>query len=58
MGAGVGGGFEDTNDIKPIKYNEVINDPDGEAWKQEIKNKHNRMVKNCMFEEADKSDLF
>ncbi len=38
MGAGLGGGFEDTNSLRPVKYNEAINGPDGKAWKREIKN--------------------
>ncbi len=40
-----------------MKYNEAINGPDGEAWKQEIKNEHNRMVKNQVFEEVNKNEL-
>ncbi len=51
VGAGLGGGFENTNELKPMKYNEAIHGPDGEAWKQEIENEHNCMVKNQVFEE-------
>ncbi len=29
VGAGLGGGFEDTNELKPMKHNEAINGPDG-----------------------------
>ena len=49
VGDGLGGGFENNNELKPMKYNEAIHGPDGEAWKQEIKNEHNRMVKNQVF---------
>ena len=38
VGAGISGGFEDTKELKPMKYNQAINGPDGEAWKEEIKN--------------------
>ena len=31
LGAGLGGGFEETNDLKPMKYNETINGRDGKA---------------------------
>ena len=31
---GLGRGFEDTNEIKPMIYNDAINGPDGEDWKQ------------------------
>ncbi len=37
VGAGLGGGFENTNELKPMKYNEAIHGPDGEVWNQEIK---------------------
>ncbi len=57
VGAGLGGGFEDTNELKPMKYNKAINGPDCKAWKWEIKNEHNCMVNNRMFEEMEKSDL-
>ncbi len=52
--AGLGGGFEDTNELKPMTYNEAIHGPDGEAWKQDIENEHNCMVKNQVFKEVRK----
>ncbi len=55
MDTGLGEGFEDTHKLKPMKYNEAINGPDGEAWK--LKNKHNHMENNDVFEEVEKSDL-
>ena len=35
---------------KPMKYNEAINGPDGEAWKVEIENKHSCMLKDNVFD--------
>ena len=32
VGAGTGGGFENTNKLKVMKYREAVNGPDGEAW--------------------------
>jgi hypothetical protein len=40
VGAGIGGGFENTMELKPMKYNEAINRPDGKAWEKEIENEH------------------
>jgi hypothetical protein len=40
VGAGIGGGFENTMELKPMKYKEAINGPDGKAWAKEIENKH------------------
>ena len=41
VGAGVGGGFENTAELKPMnmKYDQAINGPEAEAWKAEIENR-------------------
>jgi hypothetical protein len=31
VGAGIGGGFKNTMELKPMKYEEAINGPDGTA---------------------------
>ena len=51
------GGGEHTDELRQMKYKEAINGPDGEAWKKEIKNEHDRMIKNKVFEELKFSDL-
>ncbi len=33
VGAGIGGGFMNTQELKVMKYHEAINGPDGDAWK-------------------------
>ena len=57
VGAGVGGGFENTAELKPMKYDQAINGPEAEAWKAEIENEHDRMVKNKVFQEVQRKDL-
>ena len=57
VGAGVGGGFDNTAELKPMKYEKAIQGPDGEAWKKEIENEHNRMVAHGVFEPVHKDDL-
>ena len=57
VGAGVGGGFENTAELKPMKYDQAINRPEAEAWKAEIENEHDRMVKNKVFQEVQRKDL-
>jgi hypothetical protein len=56
-GAGIGGGFKNTMEVKPMKYKEVINGPDREAWTKEIENKHDQMVKNDVWEPVKKNSL-
>jgi hypothetical protein len=57
VGAGIGGGFENTMELKPMKYKEAINRPGGKAWEKEIENEHDRMVKNNAWEPVKKSLL-
>ncbi len=57
VGAGIGGGIEDTMELKPMKYKEAINGPDGKAWEKEIENEHEPMVKNNVWEPVKKSLL-
>ncbi len=57
VGAGIGGGFENTNKLEPMKHQAAIHGPDGKEWKEEIKNKHKHMLKNEVFEAVEKSKL-
>ena len=57
VGAGLGGGFDNTSELRVMKYEEAINGPDGEAWKAEVEKEHGRMVKNKAWVAVDKADL-
>ncbi len=57
VGAGIGGGFTNTSELKVMKYEEAINGPDGDAWKAEIDNEHERMVKNEAWEVVQRKDF-
>jgi hypothetical protein len=57
VGVGVGGGFENTMELKTMKYNEAINGPDGKAWEKEIDNEHDHMIRNNVWEPVKKSLL-
>jgi hypothetical protein len=57
VGAGVGGGFTNTNEIGVMKYHEAINGPDGKKWKAEVKTEHGRMVESGVFEKVKLSKL-
>jgi hypothetical protein len=57
VGAGIGEGFENTMELKPMKYNEAINGPDAKAWEKKIQNEHDCMVKNNAWEPVKKSLL-
>jgi hypothetical protein len=57
IGAGVGGGFENTKELKVMNYKEVVNGPDGMRWQAEVENKYQRMVTNKVFEVGLRKDL-
>jgi hypothetical protein len=57
VGAGVGGGFTNTNELHVMKYHEAVNGPDGKKWKAKVKTEHGRMVKSGVFEKVKLSEL-
>ncbi len=57
IGAGVGGGFTHTNELRMMKYHEAINSPDGKKWKAKVKTEHKRMAKSGVFEKVKLSEL-
>ena len=40
VGAGVGGGFKNTKELKVMNYKEAINGPDGVRWQAEVENEY------------------
>jgi hypothetical protein len=57
VGAGVGVGFTNTNELCMMKYHEAINGPDGKKWKAKVNTEHGRMVKSGVFEKVKLSKL-
>jgi hypothetical protein len=57
VGAGVGGGFTNTNMLRVMKYHEALNGRDGKKWKAEVKTEHGRMVKSGVFEKVKLSEF-
>ncbi len=57
VGVGPGGGFENTAKLKPMKYEQAIKGPDAEAWKVEIDNENDQMVKNKVFKVVKRKKL-
>jgi hypothetical protein len=57
IGAGIGGGFMNTNELPMMKYNEAINGPDSELWKAEVRKEHKRIVDSGVFKKVKRSEL-
>lgn len=57
VGAGLGGGFADTNELRVMKYKEAMETDDVEAWLKAVEEEHDRMVKHGVFKAILKEDL-
>jgi hypothetical protein len=57
VGAGVSGGFINTQELRVMMYNKAINGPDRERWKADVENKYQQMVNCKVFKPVLKSDL-
>ena len=57
VGAGLGGGFDHTYNLKVMKFKEVMNWPDSNKWKEDIENEQKQMVTNEEWEPLNKKDL-
>ena len=57
VGARLGGRFDHTSKLKVMKFEEDMNRPDRNKWKEEIKNEHRKMEMNGVWEPLDKKDL-
>jgi len=57
VGAGIGGGFSNTSELRVLKYKEAINGPDREYWLKAIGEEHERMVKNNVFKTVKRKDV-
>jgi hypothetical protein len=57
VGAGVGGGFTNTNELRMMKYHEALNGPDGKKWKAKVKSEHGRMVKSGVLRKSSSANF-
>jgi hypothetical protein len=49
-GAGIGGGYSNTQKLGDMKYHKKIKRPDGKLWKAEVAKEHHRMIDSGVFE--------
>lgn len=52
IGAGIGGGFDSTEELHVMKYDEAMEQPDKEKWVESVKDEKFRMDNNEVFEET------
>lgn len=56
VGAGIGGGFTNTNQLKVMKYEEAIA-TDAEGWENAVKEEYDRMMNNNVWKEVPKDSV-
>jgi len=57
IGPGIGGGFENTNELKVMTYQEAMNSKDQVKWRKAVEEEHERMIKNKVWKPVDRSTL-
>jgi len=53
IGAGIGGGFENTNELRVMTYQEAMNTQDRDKWTKAVEEEHDRMIKNKVWKPVD-----
>jgi len=54
IGAGIGGGFENTNELRVMTYQETMNTQDREKLKKAVEEEHQRMIKHKVWKPVDR----
>jgi hypothetical protein len=57
VGAGIGGGFDNTNELCVMKYSEAVHGPDKKKWTKAVQEEHNRMLKFGVWEDVRRKDV-
>lgn len=57
VGAGIGGGFHNTQELHVLKFNEAMQSKDKEHWKNSVDEEHQRFVQHKAFQQVKKKDL-
>ncbi|MGL4350010.1 MAG: hypothetical protein ACRCT2_05465, partial [Plesiomonas shigelloides] len=57
VGAGLGGGFVNTMELHPMKFNEAMAGPDAAEWEKAVDKEHDRMVNAHVFKVTPLKDV-
>jgi hypothetical protein len=57
VGAGLGGGFENTNELKVMKFKEAMKGNDAAKWQMAVDDEHGRMTKHSVWQAILRRDL-
>ena len=57
VGAGIGGGFSNTNELKVMKYKAAMASPEAKGWKEAVVEEHDRMVQHKVWKPVKRKDV-
>ena len=57
VGAGIGGGFDHTTELKVLKYNEAMRGKDKSKWQEAIDEEYRRMIKNKVWRKVHRRSI-
>ena len=57
VGAGLGGGFTNTQELHVLKYDEAMAGPDKEQWAKAVEEEHDRMVQHQVFKPVPPEEI-
>lgn len=57
VGAGIGGGFDNTNELHVMKFNEAMASADRKKFEKAVEEEHQRMVDHQVFKAIPKSEV-
>lgn len=57
VGAGVGGGFDHTDELRVMNYKQAMASKDADKWNEEVKNEYERFEKYKVFTPVKRADL-
>jgi len=57
VGAGLGGGFQDTSELKPMKYKEAMKTKDANEWQKAVEQEHERMIARSVWKAVKRKDV-
>jgi hypothetical protein len=57
VGAGLGGGFENTMELKVLNYKQAIESADSAKWKEAVEEEYKRMISNNVWQAINKNQV-
>ena len=57
VGAGIGGGFDNTSELRPMKYKEAMKTKDAKEWQKAVEQEHKRMIERSVWKAVKRQDV-